>query len=191
MTCPTHISLMRLLRLSFGLAVAFFRVSDENNQLSQAKITVEMKLETAEAEAKSFREKYNAETKARQFAEAALTIAETSERAVRAELAHEVKARQAAEKSLEDAETARHSVEAALSSAQEQVTALNAKLVEAKEQAEAAEGQATRLPNSKQPAADAGPAADAAAGDADRPVRAAEASMGASQRSWFWGLFGW
>ena len=183
-----------LAALSFGLAIAFFRVSEENSQLARTKITVEMQLETAEADAKSFREKFSAETKSREFAEAALTIAETSERAVRAELAREVKARQTAEKSLEDSETARHSVEAALSGAQEQMTALNAKLVEVsllKEQSEAAKAT-DKAADPKQPAADAAPAGDAAASEADRPApAAAEASMGGSQRSWFWGLFGW
>ena len=70
-----------LAALTFGLAVAFFRVSDENNALTQAKIAVEMKLKTAEGVAKAFREKYSTETKAREFAEAAQTLAETSERA--------------------------------------------------------------------------------------------------------------
>jgi len=110
-----------LAALTFGLAVAFFRVSDENDALTQAKIAVEMKLETAEGVAKAFREKYSAEAKAREFAEAAQTLAETSERAVRLQLAHETKARQAAEKSLEEAEIAKRSAEAALSDAQERV----------------------------------------------------------------------
>ena len=46
-----------LAALSFGLSVAFFRISDENSELSRAKIAVEMRLETAEGEAKAFREK--------------------------------------------------------------------------------------------------------------------------------------
>ncbi len=128
-----------LAALSFGLALAFFRVSDENSELSRTKIVVEMKLATAEEEAKSFREKYTAEAKAREFAEAAQTLAETSERAIRSQLAHETKARQAAEKGLEEAEHSRQSVEAALSATQEEVRVLNTKLVEAsaaKEQAE-------------------------------------------------------
>ena len=111
--------------LSFGLSVAFFRVSEENTELSRAKIAVEMKLETAEVEAKSFREKYTAEAKAREFAEAAQTLAETSERAVRSQLAHETKARQAAENGLEEAEHSRQLVEASLSTAQEEVRVLN------------------------------------------------------------------
>ena len=87
-----------LAALTFGLAVAFFRVSDENNALTQAKIAVEMKLKTAEGEAKAFRGMYSTEAKAREFAEAAQTLAETSERAARFQLAHETKARQAAER---------------------------------------------------------------------------------------------
>jgi hypothetical protein len=181
-----------LAALTFGLAVAFFRVSDENDALTQAKIAVEMKLETAEGVAKAFREKYSAEAKAREFAEAAQTLAETSERAVRFQLAHETKARQAAEKSLEETEIARHSAEAALSDAQEQVRVLNAKLMEAN----AAKEQSERKPEAA--AADKGNAAkDRAAPDADpSPARAAlasgmaaQASMGGGQRSW-WSFFG-
>jgi len=186
-----------LAALTFGLTAAFFRVSDENSALTQAKIAVEMKLETAEGEAKLFREKYSTEAKAREFAEAAQTMAETSERAVRSQLAHETKARQAVEKSLEEAEIAKHSVEAALSDAQEQVRVLNAKLIEAN----AAKEQSERKPDvaagdkgnaaaadakeRSAPGADASPAANAA--PASR--MAAQASMGGSQRSW-WSFFG-
>jgi hypothetical protein len=187
-----------LAALSFGLSVAFFRISDENSELSRAKIDVEMRLETAEGEAKAFREKFTTEAKAREFAEAAQTLAETSERAVRSQLTHETKARQAAEKSLEDTENARHSVEAALSDAQEQVRVLNAKLVEAsaaKEQSErksdanaSDKGEATAA-DAKEPVArigDGSPAASAAPAG----VMAAQASMTGS-RPWysFLGLF--
>jgi hypothetical protein len=149
-----------LAALTFGLGVAFFRLSEENSELVQAKAAVEM-------EASALRDKYNSETKARQFAEAAQTIAETTERAVRSELAHEAKARQAAE-------TAKQTAEAALVSAQEKLTALNAKLIEAglapaepKTQAEATE------PNARAYAAPA----------------PAEASLVSSRRS-FWSFFG-
>ena len=161
-----------LAALSFGLSVAFFRISDENSELSRAKIAVEMRLETAEGEAKAFREKYTTEEKAREFAEAAQTLAETSERAVRSQLTHETKARQAAEKSLEEAENARHSVEAALSDAQEQVRVLNAKLVEAS----AAKEQSERKPD-----AIAGDKGEAAAADAKEPaVHSGDGSPAAS-----------
>src|SRR5271157_4079260 len=188
-----------LAALTFGLAVAFFRVSDENNALTQAKIAVEMKLKTAEGEAMALREKYSTEVKAREFAEAAQTLAETSERAVRFQLAHETKARQAAEKSLEEAENTRHSTEAALSDAQEQVRVLNVKLMEAsvaKEQPERkpdaaandqGEAAAAAPKEPVAPSADASPAATAAPASGTT----AQASMGGSQRSWFsfFGLF--
>ena len=45
---PSPYLIYALAALTFGLAVAFFRVSDENNALTQAKIAVEMKLKTAE-----------------------------------------------------------------------------------------------------------------------------------------------
>ena len=150
-----------LAALSFGLSVAFFRISDENSELSRAKIAVEMRLETAEGEAKAFREKYTAEEKAREFAEAAQTLAETSERAVRSQLTHETRARQAAEKSLEEAEDTRHSVEAALSDAQEQVRALNAKLVEASAAKEQSEHKSDAIASDK---------GEAAAADAKEPA---------------------
>ena len=153
-----------LAALSFGLSVAFFRISDENSELNRAKIAVEMRLETAEGEAKAFREKYTTEAKAREFAEAAQTLAETSERAVRSQLTHETKARQAAEKSVEEAENARHSVEAALSDAQEQVRVLNAKLMEAS----AAKEQSERKSDAS--ASDKGEPAAAEAKERLRPV---------------------
>jgi hypothetical protein len=185
-----------LAALTFGLAVAFFRVSHENSALTQTKIAVEMKLETAEGEAKLFREKYSTEAKAREFAEAAQTLAETSERAVRSQLAHETKARQAVEKSLEEAEIAKHSAEAALSDAQEQVRVLNAMLMEAnaaKEQSERKpdvaagdKGNAAAADAKKRlaPGVDASPAANATPASG-----IAAASMGGSQRSW-WSFFG-
>ena len=187
-----------LAALSFGLSVAFFRISDENSALTQAKIAVEMRLETAEGEAKSFREKYTTEAKAREFAEAAQTLAETSERAVRSQLTHETKARQAAEKSQEEAENARHSVEAALSDAQEQVRVLNAKLMEpstAKEQSErkadvsASDKGAAAAADAKEPAAHIGDGAPAASA-VPAGGMAAQASM-AGSRPWysFLGLF--
>ena len=181
-----------LAALSFGLSVAFFRISDENSELSRAKIAVEMRLETAEGEAKTFREKYTTEAKAREFAEAAQTLAETSERAVRSQLTHETKARQAAEKSVEEAENARHSVEAALSDAQEQVRVLDAKLMEAsvaKEQSERksdasasdkGEGDAA---DSKEPVAHSGGGSPAASA-APAAAIAAQASM-AGSRPWY------
>jgi Tfp pilus assembly protein FimV len=148
-----------LAALSFGLAVGFYHISDENTQLAQAKIAFEM-------EATAFREKYNGEVKARQYAEAALTIAETSERAVRNELAHETKARQIAE-------NAKQTIEAELVATQEKLGALNAKLIEAGLAAPAAQGDA------KDSHADAAPAAG---------QLAAEASM-APRRSW-WSFLG-
>ncbi len=156
-----------LAALTFGLGVAFFRLSDENSALVQAKAAVEM-------EASAQRDKYNSEVKARQFAEAAQTLAETSERAVRFELAHETKAR-------ELAEAAKQTAEAALVAVQEKLTALNAKLIEAglapsevKAPNEAAE---TIDPNAR---ADAAPAAG---------QLAAEASLVSPRRS-FWSIFG-
>jgi hypothetical protein len=185
-----------LAALSFGLAVAFSCISDENSALTQAKIAVEMRLETAEGEAKAFREKYTTEEKAREFAEAAQTLAETSERAVRTQLTHETKARQAAEKSVEEAESARRSVEAALTDAQEQVRVLNAKLVEASAAKEQSERKSDAIASdrgdaadAKEPAArsgDGSPAASAVPAEAT----VAQASMTGS-RPWysFLGLF--
>jgi hypothetical protein len=103
--------------LSFGLSVGFLQISNENADLARDKIAVEMRLETAEADAKSFRDKYSVEVKAREFAEAAETVAETSERVATGKLAQ-------AQKSLEVAQ-------AQLTSAQEQIKSMNAKLVEA------------------------------------------------------------
>ncbi|MFZ1110304.1 MAG: hypothetical protein WAN43_18400 [Rhodomicrobium sp.] len=148
-----------LAALSFGLAVGFYHISDENTQLAQAKAAYEM-------EAAAFREKYNGEAKARQFAEAAQTIAETSERAVRNELAHETKARQVAE-------NAKQTIEAELVATQEKLSALNAKLIEAGLATPAAQSDA------KESRADAAPA--------DGQL-AAEASM-TPRRSW-WSFLG-
>jgi hypothetical protein len=103
--------------LSLGLAAGFLQISNENADLSRGKIAVEMRLETAEADAKSFRDKYSVEVKAREFAEAAQTVAETSERVATGKLAQ-------AQKTLEAAQ-------AQLTSAQEQIKSMNAKLVEA------------------------------------------------------------
>lgn len=148
-----------LAALSFGLAVGFYHISDENTQLVQAKAAIEM-------EATAFREKYNSEVKARQYAEAAQTIAETSERAVRNELAHETKARQAVE-------NAKQTVEAELVVAQEKLNAMNAKLIEA--------GLATPAAptDARESRADAAPAAG---------QLTAEASM-TPRRSW-WSFLG-
>ena len=166
-----------LAALSFGLAIAFFRISDENATLSSAQIAMEMKLETAQGEAKSFREKYSTEVKAREFAEAAQTIAETSERTVRSQLMHETKA-------LEEAQ-------AAISSTQEQLRNANAQLLEAGLLKEASEAQkpngqdALKDPDAR--GSDATPD-NAPTSGTDRP---AQASMAGTQRSWFsfWGLF--
>jgi hypothetical protein len=103
--------------LSLGLAAGFLQISNENADLSREKIAVEMRLETAEADAKSFRDKYSVEVKAREFAEAAQTVAETTERVATGKLAQ-------AQKSLEAAQ-------AQLTSAQEQIKSMNAKLIEA------------------------------------------------------------
>jgi chromosome segregation ATPase len=192
---PSSYLTYALAALSFGLGVAFFRISDENSELSRVKIAVEMKLEIAEGEAKAFREKYSIEAKAREFAEAAQTLAETSERAARSQLAHETKARETAEKSLEETENAKHSAEAALADAQEQVRMLNAKLMEA---------SAAREQSERKPDAAASGKGDAAAvetkepaehgADAPTPARAGamatQASM-AGSRPWysFLGLF--
>jgi chromosome segregation ATPase len=187
-----------LAALSFGLSVAFFRISDENSELSRAKIAIEMRLETAEGEAKDFREKYTTEAKGREFAEAAQTLAETSERAVRSQLTHETKARQAAEKGIEEAENARHSVEAALSEAQEQVRVLNGKLMEAsaaKEQSErksdvsASDRGGAAAADAKEPAAHSGDGAPVESA-APAGAMATQASM-AGSRPWysFLGLF--
>jgi membrane protein involved in colicin uptake len=173
---PNHYITYALAALSFGLGVAFLRISDENTNLVQAKTTIEM-------EASALREKYNGEIKARQFAEAAQTIAETSERAVRNELAHETKARQAAE-------TAKQSVEAALLNAEDKLHALNAKLIEAG-LAPAEAVNADTQAEAKAPAEKGEPAADAKDPNAraDAGQMAAEASMGGARRSW-WSLFG-
>ncbi len=183
--------------LSFGLAVAFFRVSDENAELSRAKIAVEMKLETAEGEAKAFREKYTAEAKAREFAEAAQMLAETSERAVRSQLAHETKVRQAAEKGLDEAEHSRQAAEAALIAAREEARVLNAKLVEASAAKEQSQRRPDAAANDKGEAAaadakePAGPGADASPAVVPAAAMAAQASMAGNHRSWFsfFGLF--
>ena len=187
-----------LAALTFGLSVAFFRISDENSELSRAKIVVEMRLETAEGEAKAFREKYTSEAKAREFAEAAQTLAETSERAVRSQLTHETKARLAAEKTVEEAENARHSMEAALSDAQEQVRLLNVRLIEAsaakdqserKSDANASDKGDAAAANAKEPATPSGDGLPAASAAPAGPM-AAQASLTGS-RPWysFLGLF--
>jgi hypothetical protein len=135
-----------LAALSFGLAVGFYHISDENTQLAQAKAAIEM-------EATAFREKYNGEVKARQFAEAAQTIAETSERATRNELAHEAKARQVAE-------NAKQTIEAELVATREKLNALNARLIEAgltppAGQADARDSHADAAPSAGQLTAEA------------------------------------
>ncbi len=166
-----------LAALSFGLGVAFFRVTDENADLVQAKTAIEM-------EAIALREKYNGELKARQFAEASQTIAETSERAVRSELAHETKSRQAAE-------SAKQTAEAALISAQDKLRALNAKLIEAGlAPAETVNPDAEAA--AKAPADKGDPAVEAKDPNAraDAGQMAAEASLGSPRRSW-WSIFGY
>jgi hypothetical protein len=154
-----------LAALSFGLAVGFYRISDENTQLAQAKAAIEM-------EATALREKYTGEVKARQFAEAAQTIAETSERTVRAEFAHETKARQVAE-------NARQTIEAELVATQERLNALNAKLIEAGLPASVTQADAKATVDAKDTHADATPMSG---------QMTADASI-AQRRSW-WSYFG-
>lgn len=185
-----------LAALSFGLGLAFVRISDENSELAKTKIALEMKYETAMRDAKNFREKYTGETKAREFAEAAQTLAETAERAVRSHLAHETKVREAAEKSLAEAEGAKHAAETALADAQEQVRQLNAKLMEASAAKEQSERRPDAAAGEKGDAAAVAKEPAAAGADASTAkVRAgavtAEASMSGGQRSWFsfFGLF--
>lgn len=183
-----------LAALSLGFGVAFMRVSDENSELARAKMVIEMKLETAQQDAKAFREKYASESKAREFAEAAQTLAETSERATRAQLAHEAKVREAAEKTASDAETARQSAEAALADAREQVRQLNEKLLEASAAKQQSEAKTEAQSADKRDAAAVEVKEPTTTADASHAVAteamAAQASMGgSSKRSWFFGLF--
>ena len=184
-----------LAALSFGLGVAFFRISDENSELARAKMIVEMKLETAQREAKSFHDKYASETKSREFAEAAQTLAETAERAARSQLDLETKAREAAEKNLTEAETSRHSAEAALADAQDQIRQLNARLMEASAAKEQSGNKSDTQAASKGDAAKADVEAPVqASADAPAPVSAgamAQASMdGGNHRPWYSSFFG-
>ena len=164
---PSSYLAYALAALSFGLGVAFFRISDENSELSRVKIAVEMKLETAEGEAKAFREKYSTEAKARETAE----------------------------KSLEETANAKHFAEAALADAQEQVRMLNAQLMEASAAREQSERKPDAAASGKGDAAAVETKEPAEHGaDASPPARAramaAQASM-AGSRPWysFFGLF--
>ena len=193
-TMPSPYLTYALAALSFGFGVAFLRISDENSELARAKMVVEMKLETAQREAKSFRDKYASETKSREFAEAAQTLAETAERAARSQLDLETKAREAVEKNLTESEASRHSAETALADAQDQIRQLNAKLMEASAAKEQSANKTDAAAGSKGEAAAADVKAPGSA-DASAPVPAgamAQASMdGGNHRSWysFFGLF--
>lgn len=147
--------------LSFGLAAGFLQISNENADLSREKIGVEMRLETAESDAKAFRDKYSFEVKAREFAEAAQTVAETSERVANGKLVQ-------AQKSLDAAQ-------AQLTSAQDQIKAMNAKLVQA---------------GLKEPeGANSASIEKAADGASSNGQLTSEASLVSPRRSW-WSIFG-